>query len=112
MASKMARPAVNKTTVNAIQDFMRSAVWVFGSNEIFGVSFDFLIFYRARDAVAAREGALSTATGMLADMGSSWEGSVMLYASITGNIPIYFAFGCNKHRKNCECCPMSLLIVR
>ena len=35
MASKMARPAVNKTTVNAMQDFMRSAVWVFGLNEIF-----------------------------------------------------------------------------
>ena len=80
--------------------------------KFFGVSFDFLIFYRARDAVAAREGALSTATGMLADMGSSWEGSVMLYAGITGNVPIYFAFGCNKHRKNCECCPMSLLTVR
>ena len=52
--------------------------------KFFGVSFDFLIFCSARDAVAAREGVLSKATGMLADMGSGWEGSVMLYAGITG----------------------------
>ena len=71
--------------------------------KFFGVSFDFLIFYRARDAVAAREGVLSTATGMLADMGSGWEGSVMLYAGITGNVPIYFALGCNKNRVSGDC---------
>ena len=51
------------------------------------VNSDFLTFlFSTRDAVAASEGILSKASGMLADVGSGWGGRMVLYAGITGTI--------------------------